>query len=75
MAKKEGGLLMTLGKKMLGFSTSSSGCCAVPAAVEPTQRPEAVALDATSKAPDAACCAPSCCSTADPVEAGAKPSV
>ena len=34
MANKQGSLLMTLGKRMLGFSTSSSGCCAGPAAAD-----------------------------------------
>ena len=30
MANKQSSLLMTLGKRMLGFSASSSGCCAGP---------------------------------------------
>ncbi len=32
MANKQGGLLATLGKRILGSSTSSSGCCAAPTA-------------------------------------------
>jgi hypothetical protein len=45
MANKQGGLLVTLGKRILGFNTSSTGCCAAPAAA------------AETKAPAAKCCA------------------
>jgi hypothetical protein len=65
MATKHGGLLATLGRRMLGFSTSSSGCCAAPAAVaEPVKAPEAVKAPETTPA-EAGCCAPTCCATAD----------
>ena len=65
MATKHGGLLATLGRRMLGFSTSSSGCCAAPAAVaEPVKAPEAVKITETAPA-EGGCCAPSCCATAE----------
>lgn len=41
MATKHGGLLATLGKRMLGFNTSSTGCCAAPAPATETDKPEA----------------------------------
>ena len=37
MATKSSGFLVTLGKKILGFSTSSTGCCATPAATAEDQ--------------------------------------
>jgi hypothetical protein len=38
MANKQGSLLATLGKRILGFSTSSSTCCAVSARRETPRR-------------------------------------
>lgn len=74
MAKKESGLLMSLGKKILGFSASSSGCCAAPAATQtqPTGSPDAMASDAAPRPSDAAGSAPSCCSSAEPAGVGGK---
>jgi len=77
MADKQSGLLVTLGKRLLGFSTSSSGCCATPAATEEAKKPEtrdltAKALDVVTPDPQAAgasCCAPSCCSADAPADA------
>ena len=54
MANRQGGLLVTLGKKMLGFNTSSSGCCATPAAASETDKPESTAT--VEKA--GGCCGP-----------------
>ena len=54
MATKQGGLLATLGKKMLGFNTSSSGCCAAPAAApSETDKPGATAA---AEAGTGGCC-------------------
>jgi hypothetical protein len=52
MATKQSGLLVTLGKRMLGFSASSTGCCAAPAAAE-TDKPEAKAAE---EAAGSGCC-------------------
>ena len=66
MANK-GGLLATLGKRILGFSTSSN-CCAGPTAEEAktpaTKSPDLKAVEMTNPdtaAQGAGCCAPSCC--------------
>lgn len=79
MADKQSGLLVTLGKRLLGFNTSSSGCCAAPtAATETVKKAETESLATTRvidvvapdpKAPAASCCAPSCCSTETPADA------
>jgi len=61
MADKQGGLLVTLGKRLLGFNTSSAGCCGSPKATEEVKAPEVVTED--PKAAGASCCAPSCCTT------------
>jgi hypothetical protein len=45
MAKKEGGLLASLGKRILGFSSSSSGCCAMPDGVDSATSPKAGASE------------------------------
>jgi hypothetical protein len=69
MAMKQGGLLMSLGKRILGFGTASTGCCAGPAAEEPKKKAIAiVAPEATDAA--GSCCAPTCCSADAPAEAG-----
>ena len=58
MATKQGGFLATLGKRMLGFSTSSSGCCAAPAATtEETKVREGKGTAPTTEA-TTACCTP-----------------
>ena len=76
MASKQGGLLVSLGKRLLGFNTSSTGCCAGPAATEDAKKPE-VATHATkpilvtvpdTTAAGAGCCAPTCCSTDAPAD-------
>jgi hypothetical protein len=61
MATKQGGLLATLGKRLLGFNTSSSGCCAAPAAAAGPEKAEAVKA-AEAVPAEAGCCAPTCCS-------------
>ena len=74
---KQNGLLVTLGKRLLGFNTSSSGCCAAPAATEEVKQPETRTLptkviDVVTPDPTAAdgrCCAPSCCSAETPADA------
>jgi hypothetical protein len=65
MASKQDSLLVTLGKRMLGFGRSSTGCCAAPAATD-RQTSEATRVDASEAEPkmpqsarEAACCAPS----------------
>jgi hypothetical protein len=63
MATKQGGLLINLGKRLLGFNTSSS-CCAAPTA-EATKTPEVKAVEANGTS----CCAPSCCAADTPVDA------
>ena len=64
MANKPGNLLVTFGKRILGFGRSSSECCAAPGAVggqagDVTRRP---AGEAGSTMPENAretgCCAP-----------------
>lgn len=57
MANKQGGLLVTLGKRILGFSASSSTCCAAPAAEERAV-PDAAASCCGGPAPASvdACC-------------------
>jgi hypothetical protein len=78
MADKQSGLLVTLGKRLLGFNTSSSGCCAAPtAATQEAKKPEipepaAKALNVVTPDPKAttgSCCAPSCCSAETPADA------
>jgi hypothetical protein len=76
MANKQGGLLVTLGKRILGFSTSSSGCCAAPAAetvkIPAAKSPEARVVEVAAPdttAQDASCCAPSCCASTTPANA------
>ena len=72
MADKQRGLRVTLGKRLLGFNTSSSGCCAAP--TSEVAKPEAQDLTAKTvhivapdpKAAAASCCAPSCCSADAP---------
>ena len=74
MASKHGGLLVSLGKRLLGFNTSSTGCCAAPAAAEAT-KPEAathVTKPILVTMPDTtagSCCAPTCCSADAPADA------
>ena len=53
MATKQSGLLATLGKRMLGFNTSSTGCCAAPPAATETDTPEA---KGAQEAAGAGCC-------------------
>jgi hypothetical protein len=75
MADKQRGLLVTLGKRLLGFNTSSSGCCTAPTAE--VKKPEAASLTPKTidvvtpdpKAAGAGCCAPSCCSADAPADA------
>jgi hypothetical protein len=77
MADKQSGLLVTLGKRLLGFNTKSSGCCAAPTATEEVKKPETRTLttkviDVVTPDPKAAggsCCAPSCCSAETPADA------
>lgn len=73
MATKQGGLLATLGKRILGFSTSSSSCCAVPAAEEVKMSAAKIPVikvvevaNPDAAAQDASCCAPSCCVSTTP---------
>jgi hypothetical protein len=72
---KQGGLLVTLGKRILGFNTSSSGCCAGPAAADAVKAPAAKetavpSVEITSPGPQgASCCAPSCCASTAPADA------
>jgi hypothetical protein len=76
MADKQSGLLVTLGKRLLGFSTSSSGCCA-SSTTEEAKQPETLTLpakviDVLARDPTAvggSCCAPSCCSAETPADA------
>jgi hypothetical protein len=76
MADKQSGLLVTLGKRLLGFSTSSS-CCATPTATEEVKQPEPRHLTTKTvevvtpdpKATGASCCAPTCCSADTPADA------
>ncbi len=64
MANKQGSLLVTLGKRMLGFSRSSGGCCAAPAAdgSKANEVTCSVIDEAGPKMPDnateAGCCTP-----------------
>lgn len=77
MADKQSGLLVTLGKRLLGFSTSSSSCCAAPTATEEAKKPEtrnltAKAIEVVTPDPKAvgdSCCAPSCCAADAPADA------
>jgi hypothetical protein len=46
MVRGKGRFLVTLGKRMLGFSASSSGCCAGPAAAERANGSEATGSEA-----------------------------
>jgi hypothetical protein len=73
MANKHGSLLATLGKRMLGFSTSSSGCCAGPAATDGKPPETATDTVASPKPGEGGAPAASCCSTA-PASARANPS-
>jgi hypothetical protein len=73
MANKRDGLLVSLGKRLLGFNTSAPGCCAGPAAAD-TKKPEAVApvtkpiLVTVPDTTAGSCCAPTCCSADAPVD-------
>jgi hypothetical protein len=65
MANKQDGLLVTIGKRILGFGRSSSGCCATPPATA-SKTGEATCAEASAAEPkmpesarEAACCAPS----------------
>ena len=78
MADKQSSLLVTLGKRLLGFNTSSSGRCATPtAATQEARKPEIQELPAKTlnvvtpdpKATAGSCCAPSCCSSETPADA------
>ena len=74
MAEKQSGLLVTFGKRLLGFNTSSSGCCATPTATtEEVKKPEdAKTLNVVTPDPKAtagSCCAPTCCSAETPADA------
>jgi hypothetical protein len=71
MANKQSGLLVTLGKRILGFGTSSSGCCAGPVA-EAVKTPEVKTVEITpldTSTRGEGCCAPSCCESATPADA------
>lgn len=52
MATKQGGFLTNLGKRILGFGTSSSACCAAPGSTQ--QDPKATATPAADAA--SGCC-------------------
>lgn len=61
--------LATLGKRLLGFNTSS--CCAAPTA-EVVKAPVAKAVELPTPdttAQGASCCAPSCCASTTPADA------
>ena len=73
MANQHSSLLMTLGKRMLGFSTSSSGCCAGPAAADGKAPETATDTVTDPKRGEGRAAAASCCSTA-PVSERANPS-
>ena len=73
MANKQSSLLMTLGKRMLGFSASSSACCAGPAAADGKAPETATDTGASPKPGEGSAAAASCCSTA-PVGERANPS-
>jgi hypothetical protein len=80
MANKHGSLLATLGKRMLGFGTSSSACCAARAAAEERKASEAKSSDVGAETPmptahETGCCAPSSFADAGPSGSGAKPSI
>jgi hypothetical protein len=75
MATKSGGLLVSLGKRLLGFNTSSTGCCAAPApadgakqaeAAPPAAKPLTLVADTTGTS----CCAPTCCGADAPAAPG-----
>ena len=75
MATKQSGLLVSLGKRILGFSTSSTGCCAAPAATDDAKKVEAATpaakpLTLTADTTGASCCAPTCCSADAPAASG-----
>ena len=72
MASKQSGLLATLGKRILGFNVSSSGCCAAPAAADDGKTTEVKGSEVS--APGAGCCAPSPGDAAARAGSGAKPS-
>ena len=70
MADRQNGLLVTLGKRLLGF-TSSARSGATTEAKEPDARPAMktiAVLTPDPKASGAGCCAPSCCSTDAPAD-------
>jgi len=57
MANKQGGLLATLGKRILGFSVSSNSCCAAPATEEGAAHDATVSYcDGPAPASVDACC-------------------
>jgi hypothetical protein len=67
MAIKQSGLLVSLGKRLLGFSTSSSGCCAASGTTDDAKsvQPEPAGAKPLTPVADtsaASCCAPACCS-------------
>jgi hypothetical protein len=75
MANKHGGLLATLGKRMLGLSTSSSGCCAAPADVAATsENREAGGNSPEVNTQRAGCCSPSPCASTKSAGQDAQPS-
>ena len=74
MANKQGGLLATLGKRMLGFGASSSSCCAAPGEVaETSDHQEAAETSPEVNTPKDGCCSPAsrASSTSGPQDAPA----
>ena len=66
MADRQNGLLVTLGKRLLGFTSG-----ATTEAKEPDARPAMktiAVLTPDPKASGGGCCAPSCCSTDAPAD-------
>lgn len=63
------GLLVTLGKRILGFN-SSNGCCATPTAVEDkTPATKVIEVITPATGPEGgSCCAPSCCASTAPAD-------
>jgi hypothetical protein len=76
MATKEGSVLATLAKRLLGFRSAAS-CCAAPTASAAQESKECgtQAVQTITPAPhthDGSCCAPSCCSTSALAGSGTK---
>jgi hypothetical protein len=68
MAIKQGGFLASLGKRLLGFNTSSTGCCAGPTATDDVKKKPILVTVPDTTGAAGSCCAPTCCSADAPAE-------